>query len=204
MLARSRTPRWRRWSTATRMLCSEMPVSSRRLTILRTRMSLNEYSRWLPEPAALRMDGHDERGAGPVVQLAVGDAGDLACAGSAVSDEFVGDRVVREKAGLHGFAGGHRVRLRGADCQKTDPAPLDVACLPLSNPLADRTRVCDLRGRTFAKARVCRAYASRRACDCPSTGPALKVWLPKSQLGETRAACRGRRDVSVTIRLHRG
>src|SRR5260370_15946328 len=29
-------------STATRMLCSEIPVSSSRLTILRTRMSLNE------------------------------------------------------------------------------------------------------------------------------------------------------------------
>ena len=39
------------------MLCSEMPVSSSRLTILRTRMSLNEYSRWLPDPAALRIDG---------------------------------------------------------------------------------------------------------------------------------------------------
>lgn len=57
MLARSWTPRWRRWSTATRMLCSEIPVSSNRLTILRTKMSLNEYSRWLPDPAALRIDG---------------------------------------------------------------------------------------------------------------------------------------------------
>lgn len=44
-------------STATRMLCSEIPVSSNRLTILRTKMSLNEYSRWLPDPAALRIDG---------------------------------------------------------------------------------------------------------------------------------------------------
>ncbi|CKV68171.1 Uncharacterised protein [Mycobacterium tuberculosis] len=39
------------------MLCSEIPVSSNRLTILRTKMSLNEYSRWLPDPAALRIDG---------------------------------------------------------------------------------------------------------------------------------------------------
>jgi hypothetical protein len=32
-------------------------VSSNRLTILSTRMSLKEYSRWLPDPAALRIDG---------------------------------------------------------------------------------------------------------------------------------------------------
>ncbi|SKV05029.1 Uncharacterised protein [Mycobacteroides abscessus subsp. abscessus] len=42
MFARSSTPRWRRCSTATRMFCSEMPVSNSRFTILRTRMSLNE------------------------------------------------------------------------------------------------------------------------------------------------------------------
>ena len=41
-LARSSTPRARRCSTATRMLCSDTPVSSSRLTTLRTRMSLNE------------------------------------------------------------------------------------------------------------------------------------------------------------------
>ena len=43
--ARSGTPRLRRWSTAIRMFCSEMPASNSRLTIFRTRMSLNEYSR---------------------------------------------------------------------------------------------------------------------------------------------------------------
>ena len=44
-------------STAARMFCSETPVSSSRLTTLSTRMSLNEYSRWLPEPAAERTVG---------------------------------------------------------------------------------------------------------------------------------------------------
>ena len=42
MPARSRTPRRRRYSTATRMFCSETPASSSRLTTLRTSMSLNE------------------------------------------------------------------------------------------------------------------------------------------------------------------
>ena len=45
-----------------------------------------------------------QRGARPVVQLAVGDAGDLAGAGPAVADQFVGHGVVREQPGLHGFA----------------------------------------------------------------------------------------------------
>src|SRR5215208_2013792 len=76
----------------------------------------------------------------------------------------------------------------------TGPAALDVACLPLSNPLADRTRVCDLHGRTFAKARICRAYAFRRAI----TARRRQVWLPNSRFKETRAACRVRRDGSVT------
>ena len=39
------------------MFCSETPVSSSRLTTLSTRMSVKLYSRWLPEPAALRMLG---------------------------------------------------------------------------------------------------------------------------------------------------
>ena len=48
---------------------------------------------------------HDQRGPGPVVQLAVGDAGDLAGARPAVADQLVGHRVVGEQPGLHGFAG---------------------------------------------------------------------------------------------------
>jgi hypothetical protein len=48
--------------------------------------------------------GHHQRRAGPVVQLPVGDAGDLAGARPAVADEFVGHRVVREEAPLDGLA----------------------------------------------------------------------------------------------------
>jgi len=39
------------------MFCSDTPASSSRFTTFRTSMSLKEYNRWLPEPAALRMDG---------------------------------------------------------------------------------------------------------------------------------------------------
>jgi hypothetical protein len=39
------------------MFCSDTPASSNRLTIFRTSRSVNEYSRWLPEPAAPRIDG---------------------------------------------------------------------------------------------------------------------------------------------------
>src|SRR5690242_19629171 len=84
--------------------------------------------------------------------------------------------------------------IRWARRWRTGPAALDVACLPLSNPLADRTHVCDLRGRTFAGARMCRAYASAWFM----TARRGQVWLPISRLRKTRAACRARRDVSVT------
>src|SRR5215218_6685084 len=56
---------------------------------------------------------HDERGPRPVIQLAVGDPGDLAGTGPAVPDEFVGYRIVREQTGLHGFAGRRRRRFGG-------------------------------------------------------------------------------------------
>ena len=57
-------------------------------------MSLNEYSRWLPEPVAVRIVGHDQVGARPVVELAVGDAGGRAGRGAAVAD------AARRRAGV--------------------------------------------------------------------------------------------------------
>ena len=51
----------------------------------RVTRSWKEYSRWLPLPVASRTDGVDEVGPGPVVQLAVGDADDLADLGDAVA-----------------------------------------------------------------------------------------------------------------------
>ena len=50
-------PDSRSWSTAVRICCSEMPVSSRRLTSFSTRMSRNPYSRCEPLPAAPRIVG---------------------------------------------------------------------------------------------------------------------------------------------------
>ncbi len=47
---------------------------------------------------------HHQRRACPVVQLAVGDAGDLARTRAPIADQFVGHRVVGEQTGLHRFA----------------------------------------------------------------------------------------------------
>ena len=93
-LARSLTPRVRRWSTALRMFCSETPVSSSRLTTLSTRMSRKRV-----EPLGARAGGgadrrRDQAGAGPVVQLPVGDPGSGAGGRAAVADEVGVDLVV--------------------------------------------------------------------------------------------------------------
>ena len=132
---------------------------------------------------------HDEGGARPVVQLAVGDAGDLAGARPAVADELVGHRVVGEQTGLHGFAGRAGGGFGGRATRRTDPTAPDVACRPLSilSPIELASCVA-----TCTAAHVCPSpnVSSIRfppSRDCPS---AIKVWLPDSRFRETRAACR--------------
>ena len=63
-------------------------------------MSLNEYSRCEPEPWARADAGRDQLRAGPVVELAVGDPGDLARGRAAVADQLVRQRVVGEQLTL--------------------------------------------------------------------------------------------------------
>ena len=63
---------------AVRICCSEMPASISRLITLRIKMSRKLYSRWEPEPGRAADLRHDQAGAGPVVELAVGDAGGAA------------------------------------------------------------------------------------------------------------------------------
>src|SRR4029079_17909592 len=55
-----------------------------------------------------------QRGPCPVVQLPVGDPGDLAGARPAVADQLVWHRIIREQTGLHRFAGSPGRRLRCA------------------------------------------------------------------------------------------
>src|SRR2546423_6814705 len=137
--ARSCTPRRRRCSTATRMFCSETPVSSNLLTTLRTRMSLNEYSRWLPEPEA--PDGwRDQIRPCPVVELAIGDPGNLACCGTPIAEQMIGNAVrigqdgVGEQGSLLGWLispGLHEPISRGVRCAARS---VDHRCLPRRAP----------------------------------------------------------------------
>ena len=89
-------------------------------------MSLNEYSRWVPEPVAERTVGDDELGAGPVVELAVGDAGRGARGRAAVADLLVrGRHRVGEQRPLLGRATRlHHLlslRIRPIELHRCDP-----------------------------------------------------------------------------------
>ena len=83
------------------MFCSDIPVSRSRLTIFRTRMSLKEYSRWLPEPARAANRRHHQRRPRPMVELTVGDPGDLACRGNPVPDQIIGHNIVGKQSRHH-------------------------------------------------------------------------------------------------------
>ena len=89
MPARSRMPRRRRCSTATRMFCSETPGVEQPLDDLEDQDVLERV-----EPLAARARraadrGHDQPGARPVVELAVGDPHDLAGGRAAEADQLV-------------------------------------------------------------------------------------------------------------------
>ena len=61
-------------------------------------MSRKEYSRCVPEPVARAHRGRDQAGAGPVVELAVGDPRSGTRRRAAVADEVGVDLVVRRGA----------------------------------------------------------------------------------------------------------